>query len=296
VEGDFIAQVRVSGDFPKGAKGASAERKPFHGGGLLVYQDDATYLRLERAELNLDGTQHHYANWELRRDGKCVRAGGPHDGAIDPAAPVWLRVERRGGKVYGYHSADGHTWTPLEPIEASLPAKVRVGVAAGHNTSTAFSTSFEGLQLYRAVVSMPLPADPAAPAAYAIRKYDNTHIVDVIWGTEYRGVQAQHFRALEAQYVPDLRPFLDSGTVFNPAVPAKFKVGQIKIVGNTQIADDAIREWLGVIPGQVITAAELQQAEKKLQESRIFRQAPSVTIADPPGGTVKDIVITIQNK
>ena len=34
VEGDFIAQVRVSGDFPKGAKGASAERKPFHGAGL----------------------------------------------------------------------------------------------------------------------------------------------------------------------------------------------------------------------------------------------------------------------
>ena len=79
-------------------------------------------------------------------------------------------------------------------------------------------------------------------------------------------------------------------------MPAKFKVGQIKIVGNTQIADDAIRERLGVIPGQVITAAELQQAEKKLQESRIFKQAPSVTIADPPGGTVKDIVITIQNK
>ena len=26
------------------------------------------------------------------------------------------------------------------------------------------------------------------------------------------------------------------------------------------------------------------------------KQAPSITVADPPGGAVKDIVITIQNK
>jgi hypothetical protein len=53
---------------------------------------------------------------------------------------------------------------------------------------------------------------------------------------------------------------------------------------------------LGLTPGQTITAAELQQAEKKLLDSRIFKQAPSITVADPPGGAVKDIVITIQNK
>src|SRR5262249_28126420 len=72
VEGDFVLQVRVSGDFPAGAKGVTDQRKPFHGAGLLIYQDDRTYIRLERAEANLDGTQHHYVNWrsEERRVGE----------------------------------------------------------------------------------------------------------------------------------------------------------------------------------------------------------------------------------
>jgi hypothetical protein len=293
----------VSGNFPKGAKSIVEGRRPFFGAGILVYKDDRTYLRLERAEVTFEGTQRHYANWELRRDGEWVRAGDANDGAIDPAAPVWLRVERRGGRVYGYHSADGTTWTALEPIDVGLPGKVRVGVAAGHNTPTAYSPSFEGLQLYRAVVSMPLPADSSRSAAGLNRKAEHALTVDFLWeATLQQNANAQLFnpsgllqnvQPIEAQYVPNLQVFW---TNVNQTVPAKFKVGEIKIVGNTQIADDAIRERLGLSPGQVITATELQQAEKKLQESRIFRQAPSVTVADPPGGAVKDIVITIQNK
>jgi len=302
MEGDFIVQVRVSGNFPKGANTVVQGRRPFFGAGILVYKDDRSYVRLERAELNVDSTQHHYANWELRRDGEWVRAGDAGDGAIDPAAPVWLRIERRGGRVYGYFSADGVVWTALEPIDVNLPAKVRVGVAAGHNTSTAYSPSFEGLQLYRAVVSMPMLVDASSPAVGLGRKAANIN-VDFVWeAAQLQSANAQMFnraaqiqvQTVASQFVPDLRAFFLQ--TYNPAVPAQFKVGEIKIVGNTQIADDAIRERLGLSPGQTITAAELQQAEKKLLDSRIFKQAPSITVADPPGGAVKDIVITIQNK
>jgi regulation of enolase protein 1 (concanavalin A-like superfamily) len=151
VEGDFIAQVRVAGDFPKGAKTVVPERRPLFVAGLLLYVDDNTYVRLERTELVRDGAQENYPNWELRQRGEWLRAGGPHDGAIDGKGPVWLRLERRGGRLMGSHSADGVSWTAMDPLGVKLPAKVRVGVTAGNNTTTGFSASFEGMQLYKCV-------------------------------------------------------------------------------------------------------------------------------------------------
>jgi len=306
IEGDFIVQVRVSGNFPKGAKSVVSGRRPFFGAGILLYQNDKTYVRLERAELNLDGTQYHYANWELRRDGEWVRAGDAQDGAIDPAAPAWLRVERRGDRVYGYYSADGVIWTALDPIPVNLPAKVRVGVAAGHNTSTAYSPSFEGLQLYRAIVSMPVPADPSPPAAGLNRKAVNLQALDVIWDANLRpyanielfnpGVQTPLIRPVETQYVQDLQRYFIAATALKSAVPAKFKVGEIKIVGSTQIAEDAIRKRLGLTPGQVITPADVRRAEQKLRDSGIFKRAPAVTAVDPSAGEFKTIVVTIPEK
>jgi RNA polymerase sigma factor (sigma-70 family) len=97
VTGDFVTQVRVSADFPKEAKTLVPQRRPLFVAGLLLYVDDGTYVRLERADPTADGAQHHYANWELRRGGAWVRAGGTDDGPIDRAAPAWLRLERRGG-------------------------------------------------------------------------------------------------------------------------------------------------------------------------------------------------------
>src|SRR5262249_16293723 len=150
-----------------------------------------------------------------------------------------------------------------------------------------------------------MPADATPPAAGLNRNAVNLQALDLIWQENLRqkanielfnpGVQTPRIRPVETQYVPDLVRFFTNVPV-SPPVPAKFKVGEIKIVGNPQSADDAIRERLGLSPGQTITPAELQQAEKMLQESLIFKQAPSVTVADPPGGAVKDIVITIQNK
>jgi RNA polymerase sigma factor (sigma-70 family) len=294
VEGDFVLQVRVSGAFPAGAKGVSDRRKPFHGAGLLIYQDDRTYVRLERAELNLDGTQHHYANWELRHAGACTRAGGPRDGALDGRAPVWLRLERRGAKVYGYHATDGVTWTALEPIEVSLPRRVYVGVSATQNTSTGFAPLFEGLQLYRAVVSLPPPAD-ASPRAAA--RWDlTTHAVTLTPLSRIRLTTSNGSSVLlSGALVTTIQP---QGTT-HPAKPdpgARFKVGEIKILGSTQIAEDAIRERLGLIPGQVVTPADVRRAEQRLRDSGIFKRAPAVTAVDPPDGEFKTIVVTIPEK
>jgi len=50
IEGDFSMVVKVSGDFPKRAKGATEKRSlVFYGAGLLVWEDENNYVRLERA-------------------------------------------------------------------------------------------------------------------------------------------------------------------------------------------------------------------------------------------------------
>jgi RNA polymerase sigma factor (sigma-70 family) len=152
VEGDFIAQVKVSGHFPQRAKSLVPTRGPFHGAGLLLLKDDRTYLRLERAEVAFEDGNVAYVNWEYRKDGDFARYG--HAGDLPMKGPpdaLWLRLERRGGTLYGSVSADGNRWTALEPIAARLPSRLRVGVIAGHNTSTGFAPTFEGFQVFQAL-------------------------------------------------------------------------------------------------------------------------------------------------
>src|SRR5262245_21462329 len=48
VQGDFTVQVKVTGEFNPGDKPAAANTTAFNGAGLLVWQDEKNYLRLER--------------------------------------------------------------------------------------------------------------------------------------------------------------------------------------------------------------------------------------------------------
>jgi RNA polymerase sigma factor (sigma-70 family) len=149
VTGDFIAQVKVSGEFPAGATSVVPTRRAFQGAGLLLWLDEKTYIRLERAEVNIDGKNVSYANFELRKDADFTRGG---DTTVQPTEKAtYLRLERRGNKVYGSASNDGIQWAALEPIEIDLPKKVKVGLLAGHNTSTAFEPSFEEWKIFQEV-------------------------------------------------------------------------------------------------------------------------------------------------
>jgi RNA polymerase sigma factor (sigma-70 family) len=147
VEGDFILQVKVSGDYPAEATSVVEKRTAFHGAGLLLWQDEKNYIRLEKARLNSNGAVG-YVSWELREDGEFARVGDTRDAPTD-AKEVYLRLERRDGKVFGSLSADGNQWTALEPMAVELPKKVKVGVVAGQNTSTGFAPEFSEFKLYR---------------------------------------------------------------------------------------------------------------------------------------------------
>jgi regulation of enolase protein 1 (concanavalin A-like superfamily) len=147
VEGDFIAQVEVSGSFPAGATSLLSNRRPFHGAGLLVWLDEKNYIRLERAELVFDGQNMSYANFECRTDGEFVRKGDASELPL-PEGPMHLRLERRGSTLLGEVSSDGVHWTAMKPITIELPQQVSVGVVASHNTSSPFEPEFKSFKVY----------------------------------------------------------------------------------------------------------------------------------------------------
>jgi regulation of enolase protein 1 (concanavalin A-like superfamily) len=150
IEGDFHAEVQVQGTFPA-AKKSLVGKYPWFGAGLLVWQDDKNYIRLERANLIFNpGNAQCYANWELRLSGKHEVKGGGHDGILDESIPAFFKLDRKGDIFTAAHSQDGKEWKELPPIEAPFGKKVGVGVTASQNTAAGYEGVFEGLKITQA--------------------------------------------------------------------------------------------------------------------------------------------------
>ncbi|HEY7313954.1 MAG TPA: hypothetical protein VH643_31685 [Gemmataceae bacterium] len=146
VEGDFVAQVRLSGTFRPSNKSTSTKRLPFVGAGLLLMADEKTYVRLERAALLKGGEVKTYANWELRRNGKWVLAGAERVQPLEDK-PTYLRLERKSDQLLASVSHDGKEWKELNPLEAKLPAKLKLGVSAGGTSMDVFAPRFDQFKL-----------------------------------------------------------------------------------------------------------------------------------------------------
>jgi hypothetical protein len=69
-------------------------------------------------------------------------------GATPDAAPIWLRMTRRGGLVTGFVSADGTTWLRDGETTLTLPGQVLAGLAVtSHDNNDANVAAFEGLRI-----------------------------------------------------------------------------------------------------------------------------------------------------
>jgi hypothetical protein len=66
-------------------------------------------------------------------------------GAVDAAAPRWLRLTRAGDTITGYDSVDGVTWTKIASARlAGLPATVQLGLFATSPGTLVINDSFGG--------------------------------------------------------------------------------------------------------------------------------------------------------
>jgi regulation of enolase protein 1 (concanavalin A-like superfamily) len=140
VEGDFTAQVRVSGDFQPSTDATVQGKVPVVGAGLVLLLDEKTYVRLERFGLYRGAQYEDFCSWELRRDARMTfsRTSPPL-----VTKEAYLRIERRGDKMLGSISGNGMKWIELPPIDIVLPRKIKLGVDAISTSSRPFAPIFD---------------------------------------------------------------------------------------------------------------------------------------------------------
>ena len=138
VSGDFEVKVRVLGTDKASGKPTSNLFPPFHGAGILVWQDPDNYVRLEISSDLVGGTVRHYTNFEYRERGKLVGSIGP------PLAQgaTYLSLERRGNQIHAATSVDGTQWTPLPPLSIHLVDELQVGLDAINSATKPLTVRF----------------------------------------------------------------------------------------------------------------------------------------------------------
>lgn len=141
VSGEFVVRVKVAGSVTP-VSGSTSQYAPYQGEGLLVWQDDRNYVRLERAAYVVGGKIKSYANFEQRKGGKL----GLSKGFNGPDGPMALAIERRGDELHAAFRREGEDWTKLPALTGLDKTDVRVGVVAinaARNRLTAEFREFE---------------------------------------------------------------------------------------------------------------------------------------------------------
>jgi regulation of enolase protein 1 (concanavalin A-like superfamily) len=140
VRGDFTAGVHVLGRLEPG-RSRTTHFDPYHGAGLIVWQDPSNYLRLERAVGFTKGRHHPYLNYELRAGGRLAVSHGI------PIADrsLFLKLRREGTAFSAWYSHEGRRWVNLGRIDAAFAERVEVGVVAVNASQQTLSAELEGL-------------------------------------------------------------------------------------------------------------------------------------------------------
>jgi serine/threonine protein kinase/regulation of enolase protein 1 (concanavalin A-like superfamily) len=143
IRGEFEVRVKVTGTTHPGGRGTTTQYAPYHGAGILLWQDTENYVRLEIAADVRKGKIFPYANFELRQAGLLATSRGLK---IDDGTS-YLRLQRRGDQIHGAFSLDGDHWTPFPPMVAKLEDRVEVGVVAVNSSSKPLTAEFEGFAI-----------------------------------------------------------------------------------------------------------------------------------------------------
>ena len=145
IEGDFDVSVRVAGTGHPGGKATTTLYSPYHGAGLLIWQDQENYVRLEIAADLQHGKARPYVNFEHRKDGALATSSG----IMNTDGSNHLRLRRRGDEIYASFGPDGLRWTSFSPLTAQLNDRLKVGVAAINSSTKPLTAEFEGLRSWK---------------------------------------------------------------------------------------------------------------------------------------------------
>ena len=157
IKGDFDLIVRVAGTGDPKGKATTTNYSPYHGAGLLVWQDQENYVRLEIAADLHQRKARPYVNFEHRKDGTLAVSSG----ILNTDDSNVLRLKRRGDEIFASFGPDGLHWTSFAPLSAKLNNRVKVGVSAINSSTKLLTAEFEGLH----VLEMPGAARDKTPGS-----------------------------------------------------------------------------------------------------------------------------------
>jgi regulation of enolase protein 1 (concanavalin A-like superfamily) len=143
VEGDFVVQVKVAGEFQPEEPSTREGAIPFNGAGLLIWLDADNFIRMERGA----GLRNNKIGAFLLFE--CYQPGGrtTRNNARLDQGDVYLKIERHGNRIDGFSSTDGRDWTEAKPMNVAWPARVKVGLDAVNSAFSPFSVRFEEFSL-----------------------------------------------------------------------------------------------------------------------------------------------------
>jgi serine/threonine protein kinase len=139
VRGDFDASVIVNGVFRPSGRATTRDYAPYHGAGILLWQDERNYVRLEIAADLYHGKPRSYANFELRKGGGLAVSKGIEikDGSTR------LLLQRRGDEVRAAFGPDGARWTWFAPLVVELDDRLSLGVTAINSATKPLDADLE---------------------------------------------------------------------------------------------------------------------------------------------------------
>jgi regulation of enolase protein 1 (concanavalin A-like superfamily) len=140
IRGDFTASVRVIGRLEPGRL-RTTHYDPYHGAGLIIWQDASNYLRLERAVGFMNGRHNPYINFEVREGGRLAESHG----ISIPDRSIFLKLRRHGTDFSAWYSHDSREWVGLGTLHASFIERVEVGVIAVNSARRALTAELEWL-------------------------------------------------------------------------------------------------------------------------------------------------------
>jgi len=147
VSGDFTVQVKVTSDFTPGKKSTKpgGQGSPFISAGILLWQSEENYLRIERNAFW--GGESLYCfppGIEYWRNRQYVGFNkNPADATYFVGRSTWLKGRRQGPNVTVSISHDGEEWNEVKTFQVEMGDEVSVGVAAVNSSDAPFTVDFE---------------------------------------------------------------------------------------------------------------------------------------------------------
>ena len=139
IKGDFDLRVRVAGTSRPGGRATTTVYSPYHGAGLVIWQDEENYVRLEIAADLQNGKPRPYVNFEYRKEGALAVSRGMSNGDGSDQ----LRLKRRGDEIFASFGPDGARWNSFPPLTVRLNDRLMVGVTAINSSTKPLTAEFE---------------------------------------------------------------------------------------------------------------------------------------------------------